>query len=96
MSNFMKKGRRESINKQNKIRIEEVTRILEELDYLAVELIKYSIKEEKTIDKDEIKELAQELTEMPIGDLEVSILWSKLNDFEKRANERREQQKNNS
>lgn len=85
----MKKGQRTSINKHNKERLEEVTRILEELDFLAVELIKHSLKEKKTIDKEDIKELAQELTEMPIGDLEVSILWSKLNDFEKRANEYR-------
>lgn len=98
MSSFMKQGKRKSINKHNKERIEEITRILEELDYLAVELIKYSMKENKTIDKDEIKELAQELTEMPIGDLEVSILWSKLHDFEKRANERirERQQEDNS
>lgn len=87
MSSFMKQGKRKSVNAHNKKRIEEVTKILEELDYLAVELIKYSIKEKKTIDKDDIKELAQELTDMPIGDLEVSILWSKLHDFETRANE---------
>ena len=85
----MKQGKRKSVNTHNKKRIEEITRILEELDYLAVELIKYAIKEEKTIDRDEIQELAQELTDMPIGDIEVSLLWSKINDFEKRANEYR-------
>jgi hypothetical protein len=89
MSSFAKKGKRRSIKEHNKERLEEVTRILEELDYLAVELIKYSINEEKTINKEEIKELAQEWTEMPIGDLEVSLLWSKIQDFEKRANEQR-------
>jgi hypothetical protein len=87
MSSFSKKGRRRSIKEHNKERLEEVGRILEELDFLAVELIKYSIKEEKTINRDDIKKLAQDLTEMPIGDLEVSIIWSKINDFEKRANE---------
>jgi len=91
----MKKGKRKAVYKANKVRMEEVSRILEELDYLAVELIKYSIKNQKTINKDEIKTLAQERTEMPIGDLEVSLIWSKINDFERRANELRKKGENN-
>lgn len=95
MSSFTKKGKRESVNKLNKKRIKEIMSMLEELDNVAVQLIKYSIDNDTQLNKDDIGELAQNYTEMPIGALEVSLLWSKINDFEKRANERRQQKENN-
>lgn len=95
MSSFTKKGKRESVNKLNKKRIKEIMSMLEELDNVAVQLIKYSIDNDTQLNKDDIGELAQNYTEMPIGALEISLLWSKINDFEKRANERRQQKENN-
>lgn len=88
MSSFFKKGKRESVNKLNKKRIKEIMFMLEELDRVAVELIKYSVSNDKKIDKEDIEKLAQGFTDMTIGALEVSLLWSKINDFEQRANER--------
>lgn len=95
MSSFTKKGKRESVNKLNKKRIKEIMSMLEELDNVAVQLIKYSIDNDTQLNKDDIGELAQNYTEMPIGALEVSLLWSKINDFEKRANERKDKSNKN-
>lgn len=89
MSSFMKKGKRDSVNKDNKKRLEYVMRILEELDRVAIELVKYSMENKKTINKEDIEELAKGMTDLPIGGLEVSLLWSKINDFEQRINANR-------
>lgn len=93
MSSFMKKGKRDSVNKDNKKRLEYVMRILEELDRVAIELVKYSMENKKTINKEDIEELAKGMTDLPIGGLEVSLLWSKINDFEQRINANRHEQR---
>lgn len=89
MSSFMKKGKRKSVNVANRQRIDEVMLILEELDRVAVELIKYSAEEKKGIDRKDIKDLCEDITDLEIGDLEESFLWSKLQDFDRRLIEYR-------
>jgi mevalonate kinase len=74
----MKGGKRKSVNKVNKKRINIIMDILEELDLIAQ-------KYKETITKEKIKELAETMTDLPIGDMEVSILWSKLNDFQNKV-----------
>jgi hypothetical protein len=78
----MKGGKRKSVNKVNKKRINIIMDILEELDLIAQ---KWSLDNKETITKEKIKELAETMTDLPIGDMEVSILWSKLNDFQNKV-----------
>ena len=85
MSSFMKGGKRKSVNKVNKKRISVIMDILEELDLVAQRLIQWSLDNKKTVVKEKIKELAETMTDLPIGDMEVSILWSKLNDFQNKV-----------
>lgn len=82
----MNKGRRHSTNLHNKERINAVMDILEELDRVATEIIKWSYDNQKSLKKEEVKELAEKFTKMPIAELEVSVLWAKLNDFQGRLN----------
>lgn len=89
MSNFMKKGKRDSVNKTNKLRIEEVYKILEELDRVAIEIIRYSSENKKAIDRKEIRELAAQFTDMKIDDLEESVIWAKMNNFQDKLDEYR-------
>lgn len=93
MSSFMKVGRRKSINKVNKKRISVIMDILEELDLVAQKLIQWSLDNKETVTKEKIKELAETMTALPIGDMEVSILFSKLNDFQNKVDEYRAGQK---
>jgi len=86
MSNFMNKGRRKSNHKANKKRLAEVEEMVVELDRVAVELIKHSLEKDETLDRKDILPLAKTFTDMPLDSLCESILWAKLNDFEKRAN----------
>jgi hypothetical protein len=81
----MKGGKRKSVNKVNKKRINIIMDILEELDLIAQKLIQWSLDNKETITKEKIKELAETMTDLPIGDMEVSILWSKLNDFQNKV-----------
>jgi len=81
----MKGGKRKSVNKVNKKRISVIMDILEELDLVAQRLIQWSLDNKKTVVKEKIKELAETMTDLPIGDMEVSILWSKLNDFQNKV-----------
>lgn len=90
MSSYMKKGKRKSVHHINKKRMDRITYILEELDLVAQKLIQWSIDNKQTIDKEKIKELADDMTDVPIEDLEVSILWAKLNDFQNKLHEYRE------
>ena len=87
MSSFMKGGKRKSVNKVNKKRISVIMDILEELDLIAQKLIQWSLDNKETVTKERIKELAETMTDLPIGDMEVSILWSKLNDFQNKVDE---------
>jgi len=83
----MKGGKRKSVNKVNKKRISVIMDILEELDLIAQKLIQWSLDNKETVTKERIKELAETMTDLPIGDMEVSILWSKLNDFQNKVDE---------
>jgi hypothetical protein len=92
----MKAGRRKNVYKTNKRIIKEVNKMMDELDRVAVELIKEAVDKEITYDKEDIKGAAEQFTDMPIDDFAVNILLSKLNDFQKRANEyRKEKQEDN-
>ncbi|MGK2864875.1 MAG: hypothetical protein ACSLE0_23285 [Chitinophagaceae bacterium] len=89
----MKKGKRASTKKINKKRLDRISYILEELDKVALALVKWSLENKETINKEKIKWLAESMTDLPIGDLEVSLLWSKINDFQDKLNEYRRKQK---
>ena len=88
----MKKGSRKDTIKTNKKRFKVVMEILEELDRVAIEIIKYSRDEKREIKREELVEVAEKFTDITIGKLEESVLWSKLQDFQKRLNEHRAKQ----
>ena len=85
MSSFNKKGKRKSIIKDNKLRMKEVKEILSDIDNVAHELIKSGV----NISSDNVLEEAEKHTKRPLGDLEVSLLLSKLKHFEQSLEQRR-------
>ena len=89
MSSFMKKGKRNSVNTTNKKRMEEVYKIIDECDSIAVDLIKYSAENKIPINRKDIVELAKQFSDMPIDTLEEGLIWSKIQDFGKRLEQYR-------
>jgi len=82
---FMKKGKRADSRKNGKARYKEVINILEELDDVAVKIIKSQV----PISKSNLQEEAEKYTDRPIGKLEESVLLSKLKNFEQALEEKR-------
>ena len=81
----MKAGKRASIRKENKERIKEVHKILEHLDIIAHRMIESGV----TITEENAREEANSYTNRDLGDLEFSILMSKLKHFQNALEERR-------
>jgi len=78
MSNFSKKGKRVAQRAAGKERMKEVRSILADLDVVAHKLIASGDK----ITEDNLAEQAELYTGRELGDLEISILLSKLKNFQ--------------
>lgn len=81
----MKKGLRESVRKLNKDRMEEVKSIIDDMDDIAVALIKSLV----PISKDNLREEAEKHTHRKLGKLELALILSKLKNFEAALEEKR-------
>jgi hypothetical protein len=78
MSNFSRVGKRASVRKDNKKRYKEVINILGDLDIIAENIIKSEVQ----VTEDNLKGIAESYTDRPIGELELSLLLSKLKQFQ--------------
>jgi len=89
----MKKGLREATRKENKKRIEAMREILEDLDYIATEIVKDWMKSEefKPFTEEEFKHEAQKYTDRELGKMELSIIRSKIAHFEEALEAKRKE-----
>ena len=85
MSSFSNKGKRVSVRKDNKKRLVEVMSILDTLDDVAVKMIESKVQ----ISEDNLIAEAKKYTDIPLGNLEASLILSKLKHFEESLEEKR-------